>query len=170
MALTAVLGKLVAGDVLTKDEARNLMDLLVTGEAEPEQVAGVLVAIQMRGARASELAGLAESLREHATAFVPGPANLVDTCGTGGGAPSFNISTGAALVAAGAGAKVAKHGNRSVTSSCGSADVLEALGVTLQSDPERLGHIFEQVGLVFLLREIARRRARRTALGQGENR
>jgi anthranilate phosphoribosyltransferase len=120
------------------------------GAAPSEQVAGVLVALQAKGTRPSELAGFAEALRASAKKIVCDETRLVDTAGTGGGRPSFNLSTGAAIVAAAAGAKVAKHGNRSVTSACGSADVLEALGVRLVEDPARIRDILETVGIAFM--------------------
>jgi anthranilate phosphoribosyltransferase len=109
-----------------------------------------LVALRMKGVNAAELAGFAEVLREHAVSLSHGFPRLVDTCGTGGGPPTFNISTGTAIVAAAAGAKVAKHGNRAVTSKCGSADVLEALGVRLGGEPEQLLSTLENIGIVFL--------------------
>jgi len=135
---------------LSQEEARTMMSVFASGEAHAAQVAGVLVALQMKGVKPSELAGLAEFLRESAVPLAHNCPNLVDTCGTGGGRTTFNLSTGAAIVAAASGAKVAKHGNRSVTSKCGSADVLEALGVVLTSDPESLSKLLETVGIVFL--------------------
>ncbi|MBS1722205.1 MAG: anthranilate phosphoribosyltransferase [Armatimonadetes bacterium] len=150
MSLRPLLAKLMQGADLTREEAKGLMQILAEGAFEPAQVGGLLVAMQVKGATAGELAGLAEALRERALALDHEFPNLVDTCGTGGGKTTFNLSTGAAIIAAAAGAKVAKHGNRSVTSSCGSADVLESLGVSFTSDPERLAHLLAQVGIVFL--------------------
>ena len=150
MPLVPLINRLLAGSDLDRSEAADLMRFLARGEAAPEQVAGVLVALQAKGVRSEELAGFAEVLRESVLKIQSGSPNLIDTAGTGGGRSTFNLSTGAAIVAAAAGAKVAKHGNRSVTSRCGSADVLEALGVTLIDDPERLSVILDDVGIAFM--------------------
>jgi anthranilate phosphoribosyltransferase len=106
--------------------------------------------MRIKGCTTQELAAFATVLREHAATISHSYSDLVDTCGTGGGSPSFNISTAAALVACAAGAKIAKHGNRGQTSSCGSADVLEELGVVIHSDPDRLRSILDKAGIVFL--------------------
>jgi len=136
---------------LTADEAERAFTEVMEGRATPVQMAALLVAIRVRGATPSEVAGGVRALRR---AMVPVPADaegLVDTCGTGGGAlTTFNISTAAALLAAGAGVRVAKHGNRSFTSRCGSADVLEALGVRLELSPEREARVLEECGIVFM--------------------
>lgn len=125
---------------LTRDEARSALREMLTGETTDADIAELLTQIARRGETADELTGFAETMRELA---VPVPltdqerAQLIDTCGTGGDdRGTFNISTGAALVAAAAGAKVAKHGNRAITSKCGSADVLEALGIAVALSPE----------------------------------
>jgi anthranilate phosphoribosyltransferase len=136
---------------LSADEAERAFGEVMEGRASPVQMAALLVAIRVRGATSQEVAGGVRALRR---AMVPVPtdtAGLVDTCGTGGGAlTTFNISTAAALLAAGAGVRVAKHGNRSFTSRCGSADVLEALGVRLELDPEREARVLEECGIVFM--------------------
>ena len=136
---------------LTAAEAEAAFVEVMEGRATPVQIAALLVAIRVRGAVSAEVAGGVRALRR---AMVPVPteaAGLVDTCGTGGGAlTTFNISTAAALLAAGAGARVAKHGNRSFTSRCGSADVLEALGVRLELSPEQEARVLERVGVVFM--------------------
>jgi anthranilate phosphoribosyltransferase len=122
------------------------------GEATPVQVASLLTALRVKGETADEVAGAALALRG-AMVHVPAasPADLVDTCGTGGGSvTTFNISTVAGLLTAGLGVRVAKHGNRSFTSQCGSADVLEALGVPLDASVERLAHVLESCGIVFM--------------------
>lgn len=126
------------------------MGYLIQGEATEAQIAGALVALAAKGATAGELAAFASLLREHAVVVKSDQPNLIDTCGTGGGLPSFNLSTAAAIVASAAGVPVAKHGNRAVTSTCGSADVLESLGVRLTADPEAAAHILSTVGIVFL--------------------
>ncbi|HRI45077.1 MAG TPA: anthranilate phosphoribosyltransferase [Fimbriimonadaceae bacterium] len=150
MSARALLESLAAGRDLGWQEAQSLMRFYMSGEAEDPWIAGTLVALRMKGAKGSELAAFASVLRESALGLARAHPAMVDTCGTGGGRPSFNLSTAAAIVAAAAGAKVAKHGNRAVTSNCGSADVLEALGVVLVSDPEVLQHVFDSVGIVFL--------------------
>ena len=136
---------------LSADEAERAFNEVMEGRATPVQMAALLVAIRVRGATPQEVAGGVRALRR---AMVPVPADadgLVDTCGTGGGAiTTFNISTAAALLAAGAGVRVAKHGNRSFTSRCGSADVLEALGVRLELAPEREARVLEECGIVFM--------------------
>lgn len=150
MSAHALLESLIAGRDLGWQEAQSLMRFYMSGEAEDAWIAGTLVALRMKGVRGEELAAFASVLREHALGLARSHPAMVDTCGTGGGRPSFNLSTAAAIVAASAGAKVAKHGNRAVTSRCGSADVLEALGVVLVSDPEVLQHVLDSVGIVFL--------------------
>jgi anthranilate phosphoribosyltransferase len=137
---------------LTVEEAEAAFTEVMNGVATPVQLAALLVAMRVRGAAPEEVAGGVRALRG---AMVPVPVGVVDevvdTCGTGGGGlTTFNISTAAALVAAGAGVRVAKHGNRSFTSRCGSADVLETLGVRLDLTPEREAEILEEVGIVFM--------------------
>lgn len=136
---------------LSADEAERAFTEVMEGRATPVQMAALLIAIRVRGATPQEVAGGVRALRR---AMVPVPTDadgLVDTCGTGGGTlTTFNISTAAALLAAGAGVRVAKHGNRSFTSRCGSADVLEALGVRLELEPEREARVLEECGIVFM--------------------
>jgi len=149
--LTTTIRKVIEGNDLTRHEAHAAMQVIMRGDATPSQVAGYLVALRMKGETVDEITGSAEAMREAAVMVPVDGANLVDTAGTGGdGAGTINISTAAALVAAGAGVRIAKHGNRSVSSKCGSADVLEALGVTLVEDPQMQAAILEQVGFVFL--------------------
>lgn len=132
------------------DSAHQLMQFLISGEATDAQIAGILVALKSKGVSASELAGFARALDSAADRINHNFSTVVDSCGTGGGLPTFNVSTAAAIVAAAAGAKVAKHGNRAVTSSCGSADVLEALGVRLEQTCDRQREIFSTCGLIFM--------------------
>ncbi|HEX2204106.1 MAG TPA: anthranilate phosphoribosyltransferase [Longimicrobium sp.] len=148
------LGELVRRSALrplSAAEAEAAFAEVMEGRATPVQMAALLVAIRVRGAVPAEVAGGVRALRR---AMVPVPADadgLVDTCGTGGGAlTTFNISTAAALLAAGAGVRVAKHGNRSFTSKCGSADVLEELGVRLELSPEQEARVLEACGIVFM--------------------
>lgn len=133
--------------------AREAMRTLLASAEDPEShvsIASFLVALQIRGATGAHLSGFAAAIRSVGTSIDFGLPNLVDTCGTGGGSPSFNISTGAALLAAGAGAKVAKHGNRGVTSACGSADLLEALGITITPSHDKLKTAMAETGFAFL--------------------
>lgn len=147
---------------LSRDEARSVMTAVLSGECSDAQIAAFLMALHMKGETVEEIVGFAEAIRHAATPLhihqnstvdVSGTERdaLVDTCGTGGDASgTFNISTATALVVAGAGVRVAKHGNRSVTSKCGSADVMEALGVNINLSPARLAACLEQVGIAFL--------------------
>lgn len=150
MNAAAILERLLTRQSLDSGEAEIVMQRMVGGEFTDIQVAGILAALRAKGVASGELEGFARALfREAMTVPVDG-TNLVDTCGTGGGTGSFNISTGAAIIAASAGAQIAKHGNRAVTSQCGSADVLEHLGVRLGLDPEKAAHVLESCGIVFL--------------------
>jgi anthranilate phosphoribosyltransferase len=136
---------------LTREQARDVMDGVMRGEATPAQIGGFLVALRLKGETADEIAGFAEAMRAHVVPVRPERADLVDTAGTGGdGAHTLNISTAAALVAAAAGAAVAKHGNRAVSSSSGSADVLEALGFTLELAPEQIARSIDELGFGFM--------------------
>jgi anthranilate phosphoribosyltransferase len=143
--------KLLDGTQLSRGEAREVMGEIMRGEATPAQIGGFLVALRAKGETADEIAGCAEAMREHVLAVRPRRPDLVDTAGTGGdGAHTINISTAAALVAAAAGAAVAKHGNRAVSSACGSADVLEALGFSLEQEPARIAQSIDELGFGFL--------------------
>jgi anthranilate phosphoribosyltransferase len=125
---------------LTEDEAAEAMHEIMSGVATPAQIAAFLTALHLKGETAAEIAGMARIMREHAL-YVEIHPGAVDTCGTGGdGAGTFNISTIAAFVAAGAGVTIAKHGNRAMSSRCGSADVLEGLGVSIELDPDAVAH------------------------------
>ena len=136
---------------LSRDDARGVMGEIMRGEATPGQIGGFLVALRAKGETADEIAGCAEAMREHVLPVRPRRDDLVDTAGTGGdGAQTLNISTAAALVAAAAGAAVAKHGNRAVSSSSGSADVLEALGFELELPPERIARSIDELGFGFM--------------------
>jgi anthranilate phosphoribosyltransferase len=149
--IQSALAQVLDGRDLERAEARSVMDEIMRGEASPAQIAGFLIALRLKGETADEIAGCAEAMREHVLPVRPRREDLVDTAGTGGdGAGTFNISTAAALVAAAAGAGVAKHGNRAVSSSSGSADVLEALGFELELPPERIAHSIDELGFGFL--------------------
>jgi anthranilate phosphoribosyltransferase len=149
--MQATLARLLDGHDLTRDEAREAMNTIMSGEATPAQIGGFLVALRLKGETADEIAGCAEAMRAHVIAVRPKREDLVDTAGTGGdGGRTFNISTAAALVAAAAGAGVAKHGNRAVSSNSGSADVLEALGFNLELPAERVAESIDTLGFGFL--------------------
>jgi anthranilate phosphoribosyltransferase len=144
-----LISRLLRHDDLTEDEAAQAMDVVMRGEAHPAQLAGLLIGLAMKGERPAELVGLARTMRARGIAIDAG-TDAVDTCGTGGDrSGTFNISTAAAIVVAGAGLPVVKHGNRSVSSHCGSADVLEALGVTVTAPPDIVQRAVTEVGLAF---------------------
>jgi anthranilate phosphoribosyltransferase len=134
-AITEYLEIILDGSDLTFEQAKSLLDRVFEGGVADVQIAAFLAAMRMKRASVGEIAGLAKSLREHAVCINTGIDNLVDTCGTGGARLKlFNVSTAAAIVAAGAGVYIAKHGNRGITSKCGSADVLAELGVNITPD------------------------------------
>src|SRR5256885_14674722 len=146
---------------LSREMAREVMTEILSGGATDAQIAALLVALHMKGESVEEIVGFAEAIRKAAAPLntrefaldVSGTERdaLIDTCGTGGDASgTFNISTATALAVAGAGVRVAKHGNRSVSSKCGSADVMEALGVNLLLPVERIAHCLDEVGIAFL--------------------
>jgi anthranilate phosphoribosyltransferase len=149
--IQSAIAELMDGRDLTQEGARDVMRSIMDGEATPGQIGAFLVALRIKGETADEIAGCAEAMREHVLVVRPARTDLVDTAGTGGdGAGTFNISTAAALVAAAAGAGVAKHGNRAVSSSSGSADVLEALGFNLELPPETIARSIDELGFGFL--------------------
>ncbi len=149
--IRAALRRILDGHDLSRDEAREVMGTIMRGEATPAQIGGFLVALRAKGETPDEIAGCAEAMREHTLRVRPVRDDLVDTAGTGGdGANTFNISTAAALVAAAAGAGVAKHGNRAASSTTGAADVLEALGFELVLAPERIERSIDELGFGFL--------------------
>ena len=140
----------VAGRDLPQTEAGLIMEQIMTGEATPAQIAAFLTALHIKGETDAEIAGMAEVMREKAV-HVPHDMPVLDTCGTGGDATNtFNISTAAAFVAAGAGVTVAKHGNRAMSSKCGSADVLEGLGVSIELDADGVARCLSEAGIGFM--------------------
>lgn len=146
-----ILDSLIRRRDLTEDAAAETFDRIMEGQVTAAQLGAFLTALKLKGETADELTGAARSMRRHAVLVDVRGLPVVDTCGTGGDASgSFNISTAAALVAAGAGVPVAKHGNRSITSRCGSADVLEQLGVNLEAPPEAMEESLVETGLAFL--------------------
>lgn len=143
--------KLICREDLTQVEAMSLMDSIMCGDVSEAQIAAILIGLRAKGETVPEIAGFVAAMRARAVGVRPRRNGLVDTCGTGGdGAHTFNISTATALVAAGAGVGVAKHGNRAVSSRCGSADVLEALGVALTVSPEVVAEVIDRVGIGFM--------------------
>ncbi|HRK33055.1 MAG TPA: anthranilate phosphoribosyltransferase [Candidatus Hydrogenedentes bacterium] len=149
--IVELLARLLEREDLSREEAASAMHELMSGIATPAQMAGFLVALRMKGESAEEIAGFAETMRAMATKVTTSRTPLVDTCGTGGDrAGTFNISTTAAFVVAGGGVAVAKHGNRSASSLCGSADVLEKLGVNINATPQQVGRCIGEIGIGFL--------------------
>src|SRR5262245_10400212 len=147
----AAIGKLVEQQNLTEEEAAQAMRHIMEGGATPAQIAAFLIALRIKGETIEEITGCARVMREKATTIRAPYPNLIDTCGTGGdGSQTFNISTTAAFVVAGAGVPVAKHGNRAMSSRCGSADLLQALGVAIEFSPESAETCLAEVGLTFL--------------------
>ncbi|MFQ5648411.1 MAG: anthranilate phosphoribosyltransferase [bacterium] len=146
-----IIRTVIAGEHLTREQAYRVMNTIMTGEATPAQIAAFLVAEKLKGETYQEVAGFATAMREKATPVSISRRNAVDIVGTGGdGANTFNISTVAAFVMAAAGVPVAKHGNRSVSSKCGSADVLELLGVRIDLSASQIGRCVDEVGIGFL--------------------
>lgn len=150
MTLLPFLHRVAERANLSVDEAQQAMEALLEGNASAAEIAAFLVALRMKGETAAELAGLARGMRQHMIA-VNVDGDVVDNCGTGGDAPgTFNVSTTASFVIAGAGAKVAKHGNRAISSKSGAADVLEALGVSVTATADEAAHFIHDVGIAFL--------------------
>ncbi|HCK08785.1 MAG: anthranilate phosphoribosyltransferase [Gemmatimonadetes bacterium] len=151
MDIQAAIAQAIEGKDLTRTDMVSVMDAIMSGEAADAQIGGFLVALRIKGESIDEIRGAAEVMREKSTKIKTTHSVIVDTCGTGGDHSStFNISTTAAFVAAGAGLCVAKHGNRSVTSQSGSADVLAVLGVNTEASPEVVGQCLDDVGIGFL--------------------
>ncbi|MEY4588548.1 MAG: anthranilate phosphoribosyltransferase [Pseudomonadota bacterium] len=166
MQIKEALAQLVEGQSLSQAQMAQVMRQIMTGEATPAQIGGFLVALKIKGETIDEIAGAVAVMRELATPVAIAPGRpLVDTCGTGGdGSPLFNVSTAAAFVVAAAGGRVAKHGNRSITSVSGSADVLEAAGVSLSLAPEQVARCVEALGVGFMFAQ-AHHSAMKHAIG-----
>ena len=151
MGIREALDKVLARTDLTSDEASSALDEIVTGDVDGSLIGAFLVALRMKGETAAEVAGLARTMRDNAVPVTPQASSLVDTCGTGGdGTKTANISTTAAFVVAGAGLSVAKHGNRAISSGSGSADVLEALGIPVDIEADRIARCIDEAGIGFL--------------------
>jgi anthranilate phosphoribosyltransferase len=150
MNISGLLEKLMRRETLSVDEAAQAMGAIMSGDATPAQIGALLVGLTMKGERPAEIVGLATTMRANAVKLSQKFDDVFDTCGTGGDrSGTFNISSAAALVAAAAGLRIAKHGNRSVSSQCGSADVYEALGVNVAAEPAVVEQCLEQVGIAF---------------------
>ncbi len=151
MTIKEAINRLILKSDLTREETRETMNSIMQGQATDAQIASFLTAMRMKGETVAEISGAAEAMASNAEPFNISAENVVDTCGTGGdNLHTFNISTTAAFIAAGAGVKIAKHGNRSVSSKCGSADILKSLGVNIDISIERFVEIFNSIGLAFL--------------------
>lgn len=148
--VTRAIDAVCAGDHLTADHAATVLAEIMEGRTGEVQTAAFLIALRAKGETVPELVGLARTMRALASPVATARTDLVDTAGTGGGPSTFNVSTTAALVAAAAGCAVAKHGNRSATSKCGSAELLEALGVNIELEPEQVGRCIDEVGFGFM--------------------
>ena len=151
MTIQEAIAKALDRSDFTRPEAREVMNVIMSGQATEAQIAGFLIALRAKGETSEEIAGCAEAMRAHVVTVEPTRTDLVDVVGTGGdGQCTINISTAAALVAAAAGAGVAKHGNRAASSACGAADVLEELGFNLDLTPERIARSIDELGFGFM--------------------
>ncbi|WP_343233004.1 anthranilate phosphoribosyltransferase [Miltoncostaea marina] len=148
--ISRAIDRMLDGEDLGREGASEALDAILSGEAGDAQTAAFLIALRAKGETAEELAGLAATVRARAERVAPPSGAFIDTCGTGGGRPTFNISTTSTFVVAGAGVAVAKHGNRSATSKCGSADVLEALGARIDLGPDEVARCLDETGLGFM--------------------
>ncbi|MBT4500736.1 MAG: anthranilate phosphoribosyltransferase [Gemmatimonadetes bacterium] len=151
MAIQPAIQQLIEGRDLGRDGARAVMDQIMSGQATDAQIGAFLIALRCKGESVEEITGCAQVMREKVTRITTSRGDLIDTCGTGGdGSGTFNISTTVVFVAAGAGLAVAKHGNRAMSSQCGSADVLQALGIDIEIAPEKVGRCLDETGIGFL--------------------
>ena len=151
MTIPEAIARVAEGQDLSREDAADAMRHLMQGEGSPALIAGLLVALRMKGETVDEITGFASTMREMSTKVKTSKTPLVDTCGTGGdGSGTFNISTTSAFVVAGAGVAVAKHGNRAASSKCGAADVLETLGVNIEASPELVAKCIDEIGIGFL--------------------
>jgi len=155
ITMPQAMAKLMAGHDLLKEEAHGVMSLIMRGEATPAQIGAAVVALRLKGETVEEIAGFAEAMREYGSKIPVQNEDLLDTCGTGGsGIHKFNISTSSAIVAAAAGARVAKHGNRAMSGKAGSADVLEALGVNIQLTADQAAACLRDTGITFMFAQL----------------
>jgi anthranilate phosphoribosyltransferase len=155
ISLPQALAKLMNGNDLTRDEAYGAMTTIMRGEATPAQIGGTVIALRMKGETVDEMTGFAEAMRAFSNHVATENRDLLDTCGTGGsGIHKFNISTVSAVIAAAAGARVAKHGNRAMSGKAGSADVLEALGVNINLTAEQAAICLDRIGICFMFAQL----------------
>ncbi|HEY8530408.1 MAG TPA: anthranilate phosphoribosyltransferase [Paenibacillaceae bacterium] len=153
--MQAAIARAAGGGHLAEEEAERVMGCIMRGEATPAQIAAIAVALRMKGETVEEIAGFARAMRAFSNKLPARSEDLLDTCGTGGsGLSKFNVSTTSAIIAAAAGARVAKHGNRAMSGRAGSADVLEALGVNIQLTPEQAAACLEKVGICFMFAQL----------------
>lgn len=169
LTVQQAIGKIIGLQHLTRSEARDVMSDIMEGGATPSQIGALLTGLRIKGETIEEIAGFAETMRMKASRVRTRQTNLLDTCGTGGdGADTFNISTTAAIVAAAGGIRVAKHGNRAMSSKSGSADVLEALGVNIQLNQQQAARCLEQVGICFMFAQLYHQSMRHVAAPRRE--
>ncbi|RXZ76858.1 anthranilate phosphoribosyltransferase [Paenibacillaceae bacterium] len=155
LTIKAALEKVIRQEDLSREEAADMMDIIMSGEATSSQIAGIVIALRMKGETIDEITGFAEVMRAKSNRVAHGREGLLDTCGTGGsGVHKFNISTASAIIAAASGIKVAKHGNRAMSGKAGSADVLEALGVSIELTAEEAGTCLDQIGICFMFAQL----------------
>ncbi|MEK3881445.1 anthranilate phosphoribosyltransferase [Paenibacillus sp. PL2-23] len=155
ITMQAALNKVITGQHLTRAEAGGVMSLIMKGEATGAQIGAIAAALRMKGETKDEITGFAELMREHASHVRTEQEGLLDTCGTGGsGIHKFNISTASSIIASAAGIRVAKHGNRAMSGKSGSADVLEALGVTITLTPEQAASCLQEIGICFMFAQL----------------
>ncbi|XEC92741.1 anthranilate phosphoribosyltransferase [Paenibacillus tarimensis] len=169
MTMQQALAKLIGGSDLSREEAAGVMELIMSGEATPAQIAAVVTALRMKGETLDEITGFAQVMREKSNRVLTRQEELLDTCGTGGsGIHKFNISTASAIIAASAGVRVAKHGNRAMSGKAGSADVLEALGVNISLTSEQAGQCLERIGICFMFAQLYHPSLRHAAVPRRE--
>ncbi|MDQ6418224.1 anthranilate phosphoribosyltransferase [Paenibacillus sp. LHD-117] len=155
MTMQQALNKVIGGENLSRSEAGHVMGTIMNGEATPAQIGAIATALRMKGETKDEITGFAEVMRNHASQVQSGYGELLDTCGTGGsGIHKFNISTASSIIAAAAGIRVAKHGNRAMSGKTGSADVLEALGVQISLTPEQAASCLKEIGICFMFAQL----------------
>lgn len=163
------LGQLIAGRDLSREQAKSVMNIIMSGEATAAQIAGVITAMRIKGETKDEITGFAEVMRDHSGRVEAEQAGLLDTCGTGGsGIHKFNISTASSIIAAAAGIRVAKHGNRAMSGKAGSADVLEALGVQINISPEQAAQCLNEIGICFMFAQLYHPSLRHAAVPRKE--